>query len=167
MSLSIPLDTQIERLNRVVKRGPYINYTKQDADTVTNIINILKLNRRGDIPKIAQKTGFKATTLYEWRERLRKNPDYNPLIKETNQNKRIFNDAEEDAIADFIFDTVFVTGSLFTNIDFKELAMDAFLEKHINDEKTPNFNVSDGFIFRFKQRHRISSRKCHLKRRPP
>ena len=166
MSLSIPLDTQIDRLKRVVKRGPYIDYSK-DADTVKSVINILKQNRRGDIQKIAKKTGYKATTLYEWRQRLRENPDYNPLIKETNQNKRIFNDKEEDAIADFIFDNVFVTGKLFMNLDFKELAMDAFLEKHLNDEKIPNFNASDGFVFRFKQRHRISSRKCHLKRRPP
>ena len=46
--------------------------------------------------------------------------------------------------------------------------MHAFLEKHINDaEETPipKFNVSKGFIYDFKKNHRITSKKCHIKRR--
>ena len=58
-------------------------------------------------------------------------------------------------------------GCLFTDDDFKELIMDAFFEKY-NDPNIipPSFNVSNGFISNFKNRHRFVSRKCHCKRRP-
>lgn len=47
--------------------------------------------------------------------------------------------------------------------------MQAYLEKHRNDpEDTPikQFSVSKGFIYKFKKHHRITSKKCHTKRRP-
>ena len=52
------------------------------------------------------------------------------MVKKTNENKRIFTDPEKDNIADFIFDNIITTGSIFFDQDFKDLALDVFLEKH-------------------------------------
>jgi hypothetical protein len=52
-----------------------------------------------------------------------------------------------------------------TNDSFRELAIQAFLEKHPGDDPT-QFACSDGFIVDFKARNGFSSRLAHLKRRP-
>ena len=44
--------------------------------------------------------------------------------------------------------------------------MAAYLEKYKDDENSPEFNASKGFIYDFKKNHGITSRKCHTKRRP-
>ena len=155
----------INNLKRCVKRGSYISY-KDYPDQVSQIVEILKRDEKGSIDSICEKTGFKRTTLYDWKSRLKKDPNYNPLDKKTNQNKRIFTDLEENNIADFIMDNMIKSGSLFDDMDFKDLCMDAFLEKYDSATKIPNFNASNGFVYKYKRRHRFSSRLCHLKRRP-
>ena len=37
----------------------------------------------------------------------------------------------------------------------------------MNDDNPPKFNCYNGFIYDFKKRHHFSSRRAHLKRRPP
>ena len=47
--------------------------------------------------------------------------------------------------------------------------MDAYLEKHKDDPEDhplPQFQASNGFIYDFKKNHRLTSKKCHTKRRP-
>jgi hypothetical protein len=61
-----------------------------------------------------------------------------------------------------------MTGILFPNDDFREIATQAFLVKHTGTETSaPSFNVSAGFIIEFKLRNGFSSRSCEIKRRPP
>ena len=165
---NIDLDLEISKLKPCVKRGPYINYANY-PDVVARVLTILKANRRGDVQKISESTKFKIRTLYEWRDALKENPNFNPLEKKTNQDKRIFTDEEEDAISDYIITEILSKGILFTDEDFEELIMEAFLEKHRNDPEDaeiPRFQASKGFIYSFKQHHRLTSRKCHTKRRP-
>ena len=169
MALSIPsIDAEIAKLPKCAKRGPYIQYHKY-PDVVARVLTILKANRRGDIKKISAQTNFKVRTLYEWRDSILKNPDFNPLNKHTNESRRIFTEEEEDAISDYIISEILMQGILFTDEDFEQLIMDAFLEKHMNDPEDsplPQFQASKGFIYDFKKNHRLSSRKCHTKRRP-
>ena len=165
MALSIPVSITIESLPNCVKRGPYIDYS-QYPDVVNKIIQILKLNRRGDVPKIAKKTNFKERTLYQWKEELRKNPDFSPLRSQCGQHRRIFTDDEENSIAEYIITEYIKKGILFTDADFKELIMDAFLEKYKDSEEIPDFQASNGFVYDFKKNHRLSSKRCHTKRRP-
>jgi hypothetical protein len=61
-----------------------------------------------------------------------------------------------------------IPGIFFTNEDFREIAIRAFLEKYSgNETSVPAFNVSAGFITGFKLRNGFSSRSCHIKRRTP
>ena len=75
----------------------------------------------------------------------------------------IFTDEEEKAIVDFITNTYINQSRLFTNQDFREIAMNAFFEKHKNEEHLSEFSVSDHFISDFKKRNHLSSLIAHLK----
>ena len=170
MALSVPVnpDNLLNDLQKLVKRHPYIKYSKY-PQVVAKVIEILKCERRGDIPKISKHTKFKIRTLYNWAAALKKDPNFNPINKKTNQNRRIFTDAEEDAISDYIIENILMAGILFTDEDFEELIMQAFLEKHKDDPEDfeiPHFNASKGFIYDFKKNHGFVSRRCHTKRRP-
>jgi hypothetical protein len=78
---------------------------------------------------------------------------------------RIFTDHEEQALKDHMTDNHLLPGTLFTNDSFRELAIQAFLEKHPGEDM-PLFACSNGFIADFKLRNGFSSRLAHLKRRP-
>ena len=162
MTLSIPqqssIDDLISELGQPVKRHPYINYSRY-PNVVEKVIQILKAHRRGDIQKINKHTQFKIRTLYNWKKALRENPDFNPLEKKCGQHRRIFTDEEEDAISDYIIENILLAGVLFTDEDFEELIMQAFLEKHRDDPEDaelPSFNASHGFIYDFKKNHGIT-----------
>ena len=169
MNHSVPLQADpFANLPRVVKRHPYIDYRKF-PEVVKKVIPLLKDYKRGDIQQISAHTGFKVRTLYNWADALRKDPNFNPLVTKCGQHLRIFTDKEEDAITDYIITNILLQGILFTDEDFEDLIMQAFLEKHRNDpEDAPirQFSVSKGFIYDFKKNHRITSKKCHTKRRP-
>jgi hypothetical protein len=74
--------------------------------------------------------------------------------------------AEEQAISDHILDSYLTPGVLFTDETFREVAVQAFLEKYHDSEPPVQFQCSAGFIHDFKERNRFSSRRAHLKRRP-
>ena len=137
-----PLDT----LPELVKRGKYQKYSSNPA-LVEKVIGILKLHRRGDIPKISSHTKFKISTLYEWANRLKDNPDYTPLKQKYGENKRIFTIDEEDHISDYIISQIIMKGVIFTDQDFEELIMSAFLEKYrdIEDYKNTSFRLLKRF----------------------
>ena len=100
---------------------------------------------------------------------IKKDPNFDPLVTKCGQHLRIFTNEEEDAITDYIITNILLQGILFTDEDFEELIMNAFLEKHRNDPEDATirqFTVSKGFIYDFKKNHRITSKKCHTKRRP-
>ena len=81
---------------------------------------------------------------------LRQDPNFNPLKKKCGNHVRVFTDAEEDAISDYIIENILLAGILFTDEDFEELIMKVFLEKHRNDPKDqeiPHFTASKGFIY--------------------
>lgn len=40
------------------------------------------------------------------------------------------------------------------------------LEKYRDADDIKQFNASDGYIWDFKNKYRISSKKCHIRRRP-
>jgi hypothetical protein len=71
-----------------------------------------------------------------------------------------------------INDTFINKGSVFTDGDFRLLAIEKYYEWNPidveSDEATTirDFTASRGFVYDFKKRHRISSRRAHYKRRP-
>jgi hypothetical protein len=57
-------------------------------------------------------------------------------------------------------------GLIFTDSDFREIAMNPFLTKYEDaGPDMPMFQCSAGFIAMFKAQHRLTSRKIHLRRR--
>ena len=81
-------------------------------------------------------------------------------------HRRIFTQEEEQAIASFLKDNVIERGYLFTDEDFRQWIIQAYLEKYSDEEEElKQFNASNGFIYDFKRRNRFSSRRAHFKRR--
>lgn len=96
-------------------------------------------------------------------------PSFNPLNKQTNTDRRVFTNEEEEEITNYILENIIKEGILFTNYDFKLLIMDAFNEKYLYEEdydKIPKFNASDGFVTDFKSRNNFISRRLHVAWRP-
>jgi hypothetical protein len=56
---------------------------------------------------------------------------------------------------------------IFPDSDFREVAIDAFLQSHTaSDEAPPPFQGSPGFVTSLKTRHCLCSRKIHYRRLP-
>ena len=116
---------------------------------------------------LSRNMGIPAATLYRWRDKWRQNPDWRPWNTKKKEEHRIFTDAEEIGISDFIVKNYLVPGRLFTNSDFKQIAMDAWLEKNRDNDNIVPFEASDGFVTGFKKRNHFTTRRAHQKRRCP
>ena len=107
-------------------------------------------------------SGVPKSTLYEWLHHYQQDPDWRPYATNRSQDRRLFTNAEERAMSEFIITNFTLPGKLFTDEDFKDLALHAWHMK--KGEGRPNF--SNGLIWRFKLRNEFSSRKAHPKKRP-
>jgi hypothetical protein len=116
---------------------------------------------------IGHTTQIPQSTLYRWLGAWRADPLWRPWRSEAHsEHTRIFTDAEEKALGEFIIANYLIPGRLFTDAEFREIALQAFLTKHRESDHVPEFNCSDGFIHSFKMRNAFSSRRSHYKRRP-
>jgi hypothetical protein len=79
---------------------------------------------------------------------------------------QVFIDAEERAISNYISDNYRVSGRLFTDTSFIEIATMAFLEKYRNKEALSEFQYSPGSNSDFKEQNHFSSRRAHMRYRP-
>jgi hypothetical protein len=67
-------------------------------------------------------------------------------------------------VVSFVGDNFVAPGLRFTDSDFRELAIDAFLGKCEDAGlDMPMFQCSAGFIVMFKARHQLTPRKIHFK----
>ena len=156
-------------LPKLIKRRPYNDYSKY-KDEIPDILNRLINTKRGDIATVSEQTGIPFSTLSRWHQSLRKNTRFNPLERKWGAHRRIFTDAEEDSLADFIVENYIIPGYHFTDEDFRQLALEAYKEKYIpllgqNSGQYKEFRCSDGFISDFKYHHKFRSKTFHLKRR--
>ena len=67
-----------------------------------------------------------------------------------------------------IFSDFISKGMLFTDHDFRDLVLDQYVQKYGNGavRDIPDFKCSNGYVYRFKEKYKFSSRRAHLKRRP-
>ena len=130
------------------------------------LMNTLRNCKRGEMKQIETATGVSYNTLKDWRRKVIADANYTPYHKQTRPKRRIFTIEEEENIAQFIKDEVIRPGYFFSDQDFRELIINAYLEKYRDSENIKYFNASDGYIFDFKNKFRISSKKCHVRRRP-
>ena len=115
--------------------------------------------------RIADGTGVPISTIYSWRQRWMGDRSWRPTNSAHGKHHRVFTDEEEQGISEYIFKNFIMANRAFTNQDFKDLCMSAFLEKH-KDGPIPAFSVSQGFIQDFKDRNFFSTRRVNPKKRP-
>jgi hypothetical protein len=80
-----------------------------------------------------------------------------------------FTPEEEAKIAQRIRDEIATPGTLFTDSDFRALAMEEFLARYWREDedwRRISFQDSHGFIAGFNKRNGISSRRAYCRRRP-
>ena len=127
-----------------VKRGPCIKYQNY-PQTVEKVMKIFRTYMNANVSKIASKTGFKERTLFNWKKKLFQNHDFNPLEKQKRENRRIFTEKEEDAIAEYIWSNKIKPNKCFNDEDCIVIITDAYLDKHARDENVDiTYVVSNG-----------------------
>jgi hypothetical protein len=116
---------------------------------------------------ISAQTGIPFQRLYDWRTQWSRDPTWRPYIHTfRGRHHRIFSDEEERHITEYIVQNYLLPGYLFTDATFRQIAIEAYLEKSKDNENPTKFDCSPHFITGFKERNRFSSRRVHLKRRP-
>ena len=157
-----------ERLLKPARRYRRKRYIKYDyfQEEVKEIQNLLTNPKYGDCAYIAYEHKFPATTVRTWKSKIQKDPQYDIKKGYKRMRRAIFTENEEQAIADYIRTNIIEQNQLFTDQDFRIIAITAYLEKYQNSPNPPKFNCSNGFIYDFKKRNKFSSRRTHLKRRP-
>ena len=103
--------------------------------------------------KTEKQTLISYNTLKDWRRKLQIDPTYDPTKKQIRSTK-IFMPEEED--------NIIRPGYFFTDDYFREHIISEYLRKYKDSDNIKKFMASDGYIFNFKEKHRISSRKCHI-----
>jgi hypothetical protein len=74
------------------------------------------------------------TAIIDWRRNSTLNPNWPPWGDGHGCHHRIFTDAEEHGILNYIANNYINAGRLFTDVTFREIAVQAYLEKHQKDE---------------------------------
>jgi hypothetical protein len=144
--------------------GPHRDYgrRKKDLEPILNedFPNI-ELHLQ-DMGKVGHETQIPQSTLDRWYKAWRADHDWRPWRLQAHaEHECIFTNEEEQAIREFIVANYLIPGRLFTNAEFREVAMDAFLTKFRDRDQVPQFNCSDGFLHSFKERILFSSRRSH------
>lgn len=119
-----------------------------------------KLNKAHNIPR---------STLCGWIQRLQDDANWRPYTTfQYGLCHRIFTDAEENALKEYIIENIIKPHHYFSDRNFAYLANSAFMEKYkdINeDDQIPQFLCSHSFVTDFKTRHNICSRRAHFMKR--
>ena len=117
--------------------------------------------------EVSAKYNCPYATVWRWQRKQEKTPGWSPQAAKATAWNRIFTDEEEKAIATMIYSDFISKGMLFTDHDFRDLILDQYVQKygHAADSYIPDFNCSNGYIYKFKAKYKFSSRKAHVKRR--
>jgi hypothetical protein len=156
------------------RRGPskYNYRTKHGKSIVDRIFANFPYWTRGDPVKIYNTLGVPLRTSFGWYRHWLKDSVWRPYRPHLNLRCRMFTDDQEAELAKRIRDDYLSTGHIFTNADFRVLAIDAYYQWNPIDSEAEipafkQFMCSNGFVNLFKKRHRFSSRRSHFKRRSP
>jgi hypothetical protein len=117
--------------------------------------------------------GVPLTTIRSWWSHIVIDPGWRPWHTRHCERNRIFTLGEERVIAREIIMNCLRKSIYFCNRDFRTVAFDHAIRKinamsHEEAEafiSEHNFQCSDGYIEKFKDRHKFSSRRFHCRRR--
>jgi hypothetical protein len=129
---------------------------------------------RGDLARIKQRFGIPASITTGWRNNWLQDPYWRPYRRyRRSKSRRIFNDDQEKELLTLISRRFLDKGFPFTDVDFRLMAIEKYYQLHRIDPESDrwfaeirDFTSSNGFIYGFKKRNHISSRRAHYKRRP-
>ena len=150
---------------KLFKRGGNRDYSRYKARLEVLFHGKLQNSNGSAMLRLSTELGIPQSTLYRWRDTSKRDPEWRPWKTNKRNQHRIFTDAEETSMCDFICRNFLEPGILFTNQDFKRIALDAWLEKYRDSDNDCRFEASDGFVTKFKKRHGFTSRRAHHKRR--
>ena len=156
------------QVKQVFYGKPHNDYSRRDVRKKVQVVIDKIMSGRESIYKLSKLSDIPETTLKYWKRCLTINNDWRPWNNNHGLGHRIFTNDEEIAIKEFIVSNFLSQGYYFTDEDFVDIASQAYLEKnHQNNQMIQkDFLISRGFIYDFKKRNRISSRRPHVKRRP-
>ena len=143
-----------------------ITQTKRKGNILATLL--IRFSEDITIYQISKISGISESTLGNWKKSLTRDPDWRPWKTHHGIGHRIFTDIEEAAIKEYITNCFLKPGYIFTNEDFVDIALNAYLTKHpeeINVDETKQFMASHHFISDFEKRNHLSSRVLHAKRR--
>jgi hypothetical protein len=143
---------------------PHRDYARYHAQLDPIVSTIFpNWTRKSAATEIAPLAKIPRTTLYQWKEQWEEDSSWRPWAPEgRGAHHRIFTDDQETDIVDEIIIQHILPGRIFNAHDFRLLAMRKFLEL---GGESDQFQCSDHFIYDFKKRHRLSSRRFHMRRR--
>ena len=148
--------------NRNIPHHDYYRNKKKCDDVFKQFPNY----QRGSFENWHHQFNIPSSTIRGWYKKWLENPEWRPYIGDAHGlHNRIFSNEEEASICDFVVSNFIEPGNLFTNMDFKRVAADAYLQIHIDDE-IKEVQFSNKFVSDFKKRNHLSSRKAHYRRRP-
>ena len=88
--------------------------------------------------------------VYTWKKCYTNNNKWAPYNNRKGKCNRIFTKEEEEYLVTYI-KNLLQTGNIFTNEDFKEIALAYYYNKQCNDNKPISFSCSNGFINNLKK----------------
>jgi hypothetical protein len=126
---------------------------------------------RGDPVAIERQYDVPARTAGDWHYHWVRDPEWRPWsLKKRRIAHQVFTPGEEFEIAQRIRDEISIPGTLFTDADFRAVAMEEYLARRWQEGEDwraySSFQDSKGFIAGFKKRNCFCSRRAHCKRRP-
>jgi hypothetical protein len=127
---------------------------------------------RGDRIHIREKFGVHLRTSQGWYRHWLDDPSWRSYDPRRAQRRRVFTDEEEGILAERIRTEFLEHGLLFTDADFRLMAIEQYYLWHLVDPSAEQADfkrsmASNGFVYGFKKRNHISSHRSHFKRRSP
>ena len=103
-------------------RHPYLKYVKH-TDNIRWLIGMFPTYRYGDMRVYLSLTGFPQQTISRWYNLRKIDNNFDPLHYMRNKSRNVFNQEQEQDIAEYIRTNSISPGLIFTNYDFREIAL--------------------------------------------
>jgi hypothetical protein len=154
-------------LKRLFRGHPQRDYSRHQSDLDVIVTCIFPRWTPTSYLTVLSIMGIPFQRMYVWKSKWTEDPNWRPYTYELRGfHHWVFTKEEEQALADYITLNYVLPVFLFIDAIFHEIAIQADLEKHQQDETPREFECSTGFIAGFKARNNFTSRRSHLKRRP-
>jgi hypothetical protein len=152
------------------KRSRYNNYQNKGTE-IEQVLDILRTNKeRGIIPIISQRIKVPQTTLYEWRDRLKEDPNFKPYKQNRSIPHMHLSSEIETELSNYLRDNYVVPGILIIFEQAKRLSLNLLSEIVIAQQLNVqylNHPFSRKWFQGFLDRHHLTFRKVRPSKRPP